>query len=126
MSSEEQDYALAGLDGWTLVEWNQLNNDPPSKLREDKVAFRHTNDHYCGWLPRYREDRNALQRLILQLDDEQWLEFMLHVCDLTGTQVEAGKWTVGRALMSAPTPMLAEAVLRATGVWWVDEEKEGA
>lgn len=67
--------------------------------------------------PDYAHDLNAMHAAEEVLDDEQWLEYMLYLCDGCNQHSDLGKWTLTRVLMHATATQRAEAFLRTIGKW---------
>lgn len=71
--------------------------------------------------PDYPKCRNAMSKALRTLDDEEWPEYMLKLCDIAGTLDDAGKWATARALLAATPAQQAEAFLKVKGKWADDE-----
>ena len=69
----------------------------------------------------YPAGPGTMTKALRRLDDEEWLEYMLTLCDVTRTHIDSGKWTTVRALVGATVAQQAEAFLKVKGKW--DDEK---
>jgi len=100
MTAEQKRLRIAKLQGIEQVDeeswWGGcFADDAPSLL----------------YVPDYLNDRNAMARVLRSLDDEEWLEFMLRLCDVLGQQPNFGKWTLARAMLEATASQQATAYL---------------
>lgn len=101
MKLEAQRAAAARRLGWTGVD-PEKGEPPGSKLSGFPVPF---------------FDREETHRLLEVMDDEEWLEFLLHLADIRGCRMDAGKWTTCRALLEAGPSEKLEAFVKAIGEW---------
>lgn len=67
--------------------------------------------------PDYPKSRDAMSKALRLLDDEEWLDYMLRLLDITQTHGDAGKWSTVRALLESTPAQQAEAFLKVKGKW---------
>jgi hypothetical protein len=68
-------------------------------------------------VPDYLNDLDAVRKVELNLDDEEWLEYMLQACDVMRIPSDMNKWTIARALLSMSAKEKCEAILKALSLW---------
>lgn len=67
--------------------------------------------------PDYPQSRDAMAKALRLLDDEEWLEYMLCLRNITQTHYDAGKWATARMLLESTPAQQAEAFLKVKGKW---------
>lgn len=116
MKAEAQRIAIAEFCGWKP---GVANVGP----KHEKVGGYwyggrfHVRDPGEYPFPDYLNCRNAMAKALQQLDDDEWLEYMMRLLDITHTLGTAGKWTTARALLESTPAQQAEAFLQAKGKW---------
>lgn len=114
MTELEIRLAVGELDGW-------IPTEPRGKYKKHMVshAFVRDGSYYGGLstLPHYTTSKDALQPLLKALDCDQWLEFMLFICDAVSVHTDRSKWVLCRAMLEATAMQMAEALLRTHGKW---------
>lgn len=116
MTEFELNQAIAEQLGWTWDDEQIV--DPDGRLTQNRQSF----DPEAGeWydrlpivLPKWTKDSNRMRSALCRLDDDQWLEFMLHLCDRTQHHPDLGKWTLIRVALEAQPLLLAQAYYNAT------------
>jgi hypothetical protein len=112
MSEEQINIAIAEACGWTEISWEQLTN--PREAIERKHYCKNNTEHFCGWLPDYCNDLNAmheaekvLPRQLYHVDYWQkgYGRFQTIVSEMTVTP------------FSATASQRAEAFLKTIGKW---------
>jgi hypothetical protein len=58
MTDQEINERIAEFCGWKEIPWDRLSN--PREAIEAKHFCRSNEDHFCGWLPSYTSNLNAI------------------------------------------------------------------
>lgn len=107
MRDEQINIQIAKACGWREIEWSELTN--PREARIQKL-FCHSNDvHFCGWLPNYCNDLNAMHEAEMSLEKEDYLLYtdMLHSCAIRNSWKNK-KWR----WISLPAKLRAETFVK--------------
>jgi hypothetical protein len=114
MTDEEIRIAIAETQGYEYGRYDGVQRWFNLRLGEGPDAIvGSTVDKLPDYLGSLDQMRNVLQ----DMDDEQWLDFMLYLCDECGMPEEASKWTIARTMLATSADQLARAYLRAKGLW---------
>lgn len=117
MKPDEQNKAMAELEGWTRLKiW--CHTKPIGSVPPDVPAYAHlynTSDDLLAevWTPNYVEDLNAVARVEAKMDHElasEWMDALSRVI-----HGHDGHRTFN--MMCATAAQRTEAILRATGKW---------
>ena len=107
MTNEQINIAIAEACGWTEISWEQLTN--PREAIERKHYCKNNTEHFCGWLPDYCNDLNAMHEAEKVLVGKNNWELCNYVHRL---HTATNSWT---ALATARQK--AEAFLKTIGKW---------
>ena len=129
MTNNEQIIAIAELCGayWTITREGygypvhilvMPGYSPPESWDDSPGIYPKTEPRLIAYnVPTYTTNRDAMTEALRQLDDDEWLEYMMRLLDIRHTLGTAGKWTTARALLESTPAQQVEAFLKVKGKW---------
>jgi hypothetical protein len=109
MSDEQINIAIAEACGWTEISWEQLTN--PREAIERKHYCKNNTEHFCGWLPDYCNDLNAMHEAEKVLEEKRLV--WKYEMTLTRNGGNGFNWSK----IHATALQRAEAFLKTLGKW---------